>query len=59
METRRAHWNAAYEGTPTEQLGWYETVSRPSLRLISETGLTTNARLLDAGAGRSCRMGGG
>jgi len=48
---RKSHWNATYENTPTDQLGWYEEAPGPSLDLIIETGLPPSARILDAGSG--------
>lgn len=51
MPARKEHWNAVYEGAPTDQLGWYEEVPRPSLKLIDEANLSPSARLLDVGTG--------
>lgn len=51
MTTRKKHWNEVYEDTPTDQLGWYEEVPRPSLQLVSKCELGEDPHLLDAGAG--------
>lgn len=51
MPTRKAHWNATYSGTPTDQLGWYEEAPGPSLDLITELNLPASAHILDAGSG--------
>ncbi len=51
MTSRKEHWNAIYEESPIDTLGWYEEAPDPSLRFIAETDLSTNARFLDAGAG--------
>lgn len=48
---RKVHWNATYEGTPTDQLGWYEEAPGPSIDLITKLDLPTSARILDAGSG--------
>lgn len=51
MNDRQSHWNAVYEETPTDELGWYEPVPGPSLDLITTLDLDDDARILDAGAG--------
>ena len=45
------HWNDTYTNNPVEKLGWYETDLTPTLKLISKTGLSTTARIINVGAG--------
>jgi SAM-dependent methyltransferase len=47
----KEHWNKSYESKALEQLGWYEENPLPSLQLIEKTGLKSNARIFNAGAG--------
>ena len=47
------HWNRAYVAKDVTGLGWYETVSEPSIRLISKCGLGKDDPILDVGAGAS------
>lgn len=49
----KEHWNQAYEGKETEQLGWYEDISQPSLDLIKECNIEKHARIINIGAGTS------
>ena len=54
MKTNNAeHWDAIYNGTPTEELGWYEAHPQPSLNLITRCQLGCGDPILDAGAGAS------
>jgi EEF1A lysine methyltransferase 2 len=50
IETQR-HWDAVYEGSETEQLGWFENNPEPSINLIQKCKLPKTARILHAGAG--------
>jgi len=47
----RGHWDAIYQKSKTDKLGWYEQSPEPSLRLIRESGLPKGARILHVGAG--------
>jgi len=49
----QTHWDAAYTGTATQQLGWYEAAANPTLALLAKTKLPKNARQLHVGAGSS------
>jgi EEF1A lysine methyltransferase 2 len=49
----KEHWNRAYLGRKTEELGWYEEDPQPSLDLIEGLGLTKDARQLHVGVGAS------
>lgn len=45
------HWNAAYQKTPVNSLGWYEKNPAPSINLIEECSLPHDALIFNAGAG--------
>lgn len=49
----REHWNRIYASVPVQQLGWYEEVPHPSLRLLAECQLNHDDPILDVGAGAS------
>ncbi|MGR3809635.1 class I SAM-dependent methyltransferase [Jiulongibacter sp. NS-SX5] len=51
IQALKDHWNKSYETKALEQLGWYEENPTPSLQLIEKTGLKSNARIFNAGAG--------
>jgi len=45
------HWESVYHNAPVDRLGWYESRSDPSLKLIELCKLSKNAALLNVGAG--------
>lgn len=45
------HWCAAYTGVDITTLGWYEKESKPTLELITKSGINKDARILNLGAG--------
>lgn len=47
----KEHWNNAYSSKPVEKLGWYETDLSPMLKLIEQTKLTKDARIINIGSG--------
>lgn len=47
------HWDAIYQKSEIEKLGWHEENPQPSLRLIQACALPKDARQLHAGAGAS------
>ena len=47
----KSHWDRAYENAEVEQLGWFEEVPEPSLRLIQKCNLDREAHIFNAGAG--------
>ncbi len=47
----KEHWDNAYLNSSENKLGWYETDLTPTIKLISKTGLTKSARILNVGAG--------
>jgi hypothetical protein len=47
----KQHWNEKYASSPVNQLGWYESRSEPSLRLIENCATPKEAGLIDIGSG--------
>ena len=47
------HWNKKYTNTPITQLGWYESISQPSLRLIENCAVSKDSAVVDIGSGVS------
>ncbi|MEP7133532.1 MAG: class I SAM-dependent methyltransferase [Chloroflexota bacterium] len=47
------HWNKKYTDTPNTQLGWYESKSMPSIRLIENCAVSKDAAIIDIGSGVS------
>ena len=45
------HWESVYHNAPVDRLGWYESRSDPSLKLIELCKLSKDAALLNVGAG--------
>ena len=50
-ESIKTHWDNAYKGAAAEELGWYEDIPEPSLRLIERSGVSKDASILNVGAG--------
>jgi 2-polyprenyl-3-methyl-5-hydroxy-6-metoxy-1,4-benzoquinol methylase len=51
--SRKAHWENIYSSkTPTE-VSWYQTYPEKSLELISHTGISKEAHIIDVGGGAS------
>ncbi|MBK7409825.1 MAG: class I SAM-dependent methyltransferase [Saprospirales bacterium] len=51
--THPSHWNAIYQKSQPEKLGWYEAAPQPSLGLINACNLPKDARMLHVGVGAS------
>lgn len=49
----KEHWNEIYTWLETEELGWYEEFSEPSIKLLSKCNINKDDPILDAGAGSS------
>lgn len=49
----KSHWDSVYTAKPVDQLGWYEDVPGPSLRMLHKCALTADDQILDVGAGAS------
>jgi hypothetical protein len=47
----KEHWDTAYLNSLENKLGWYETDLTPTIKLISKTGISKSARILNVGAG--------
>jgi len=47
------HWNKKYTDTPITELGWYESISLPSLQLIENCADSKDSVLVDIGSGVS------
>ena len=47
----KAHWESVYSNSSLEKLGWYESRSGPSLKLIELSKLGKDASILNVGAG--------
>jgi len=45
------HWERVYKNSSVDKLGWYETRSEPTLKLIELCKLDKNAAILNVGAG--------
>lgn len=49
----KVHWEQVYATKKPEQMGWYEPHLTSSLALITQTGLSKAARIIDVGGGAS------
>lgn len=49
----KSHWEKIYTSRAPHKLGWYQEHPEVSLRLIRETGLGSNAPIIDVGGGAS------
>ncbi len=49
----QSHWDKVYSEKEIDTLGWYEDIPEPSLSLIEQTGITSDARQLHVGVGSS------
>lgn len=47
------HWNNAYTKTEQSKLGWFESESTPTLKLIEKLNLNKDVAILNVGAGTS------
>jgi len=45
------HWESVYHNSPVDRLGWYESRSGPSLKLIELCKLNKDAAIINVGAG--------
>ena len=53
MTSLKDHWNKKYASTPITQLGWYESISEPSLQLIANCAASKDSVIVDIGSGIS------
>ena len=49
----KGHWDSVYASKAVEQLGWYEDIPLPSLKMLGECTLAYDDAILDVGAGAS------
>ena len=47
----KEHWESVYHNSPVDRLGWYESRSEPSIKLIELCKLSKDAAILNVGAG--------
>ena len=47
------HWEKLYTTKPADAVSWFQEHAENSLRLIQETGVATNATIIDIGGGAS------
>lgn len=47
------HWETVYRTKPTDRVSWFQPHAETSLAIIRQTGLGTDARIIDVGAGAS------
>jgi trans-aconitate methyltransferase len=48
-----AHWNAAFESTPSDRHSWYQSHPAVSLKLIENSGVGRSDAVIDVGGGAS------
>jgi SAM-dependent methyltransferase len=53
MEDRRRHWETLYQGRDPDSVSWYQENPARSLILIGETGVSSEASIIDIGGGTS------
>lgn len=49
----KEHWDEIYTWLETDELGWYEEVPEPSIKLLSKCHINKDEPILDIGAGAS------
>lgn len=49
----KEHWDRVYSTKPIEAVSWFQEHAEQSLRLIRDTGLPSNASIIDVGGGAS------
>jgi len=49
----KEHWDEIYTWLETDELGWYEEVPEPSIKLLSKCHINKDEPILDIGAGTS------
>ncbi len=49
----KEHWNDIYTWLETDELGWYEEIPEPSIKLLSKCRINKDESILDVGAGAS------
>jgi ribosomal protein L11 methylase PrmA len=49
----KKHWDEIYTWLETDELGWYEKIPEPSIKLLSKCRISKDESILDLGAGAS------
>jgi len=49
----KKHWDEIYTWLETDELGWYEKIPEPSIKLLSKCHISKDESILDVGAGAS------
>lgn len=52
-DSMKEHWNEIYTWLETDELGWYEKIPEPSIKLLSKCHIDKDEPILDVGAGAS------
>ncbi|MET4445950.1 SAM-dependent methyltransferase [Bradyrhizobium sp. GM2.2] len=50
---RQAHWQSVYATKAEREVSWFQENPAPSLDLVAEAGISTDARIIDVGGGAS------
>ena len=53
MNVTKEHWNEIYTHLDRDELGWYENISEPSIRLLYRCNINKDDPILDVGTGES------
>jgi SAM-dependent methyltransferase len=53
MVDRQQHWESVYRSRATDEVSWFQPHASSSLRLIHDTGVGLDARIIDVGGGAS------
>ena len=53
MVDRQQHWESVYRSRATDEVSWFQPHAGSSLRLIHDTGVGLDARVIDVGGGAS------
>jgi len=49
----KKHWDEIYTWLETDELGWYEKIPEPSIKLLTKCRISKDESILDVGAGAS------
>ena len=53
MSDRHAHWEGVYRAKAADEVSWFQPHAASSLRLIQDSGVGPEARIIDVGGGAS------
>ena len=57
LDNSKTHWDNVYLKSEIQNLGWFEKISEPSLKLIQRCNLKKDDRILDIGSGATTLIG--